>query len=80
MTNEAEIAAILEFIADAEETLPDPVVLANYAALGAPTETAISQAKAQIATLRVDRDRLRRSIRYNPEGHSATQLAKLRSE
>jgi len=52
MTNEAKIAAILEFIADAEETLTDPAVLANYAALGAPTEAAISQAKAQIATLR----------------------------
>ena len=51
MTNEAKIAAILEFIADAEKTLTDPAVLANYAALGAPTETAISQAKAQIATL-----------------------------
>ena len=49
MTTETKIAAILEFIADAEEILTDPAVLANYAALGAPIETAISQAKAQIA-------------------------------
>ena len=51
MTNEAKIAAIIEFIADAEEALTDPCVIANYAALGATIEASITEAKRQIAAL-----------------------------
>ena len=54
MTTEDKIAAIKDFIAAAEEALTDPVVLANYAALGASIEASITEAERQITALKGD--------------------------